>query len=344
MPALKSPGKILKLWKKANADYLKAAKAKELEPQESFHDKKIIRGLDRLRKVAVAKSGGQPDAAEFTDARDGTVEQMAKFRKLFKPRKGKDTVKKFYQTVCRLNLIVEQLTLNELDPDEQDPPPGALDDVDADALDQRDEAGAPQIVPGQIPEAPPMAQPRPAAKPEAPPADDSAESQAILQRLKGLMPRLQPAQAPNSPIAADVKARVSEANLFIRKKQYDQANDALDRLEQLLQQGKPAGDGQPAAAQAQPGPALAGWQAVRNAVIGKLKGLAGDIVAGKDPEASEAIMLINVIIKNLTLSPTTPQQIKELEDFLTNDDVIADACLAYDIRSVLLKGLQGLKT
>src|SRR5437867_2072077 len=128
MPVLKSPGKVLKLWKKATADYLKASKAKELEPQEDFLNKKVIKGLDRLRVAANNKA--QTAATDFNAMRDETNVQMDKFRKLFKPKKSQPTVKKFYQNVCRMTVVVEELALNDLDANDADVGENVLDDVD----------------------------------------------------------------------------------------------------------------------------------------------------------------------------------------------------------------------
>ena len=52
---------------------------------------------------------------------------------------------------------------------------------------------------------------------------------------------------------------------------------------------------------------------------------------------------LNGIIKNVTESPATAQQVQELERYLTTDDVVADACLAFDLRTPLLTALAGLK-
>jgi hypothetical protein len=87
--------------------------------------------------------------------------------------------------------------------------------------------------------------------------------------------------------------------------------------------------------------ALKSWQAARLDAIGKLRQIAKMVAASKHPDAKKALILLNSIIKNLSESPTTPQQIQELERYITNDDVVADACLAYDIRSPLLRALRG---
>src|SRR5262249_36824682 len=136
MPAIQSPAKILKLWKKGATDHLKAAKAKELEAQEDFLSKKVVKGLERLKKAAVQKKETAPD--DFARIKDETVTSLQKFRKLFKPRSKKDPVKPFYQKVCRITLVVEQLSLKTLDADEADAREDVLDDLNAEELDNRD--------------------------------------------------------------------------------------------------------------------------------------------------------------------------------------------------------------
>src|ERR1700733_2865925 len=106
---LKSPGKVLKLWKNAGKAYLEKAKVKEMEPQEEFLNKKIVKGLERLRGAAAKKDS--VTAEEFHDMRDDTANSMDKFRKLLKPKKAQDKVKAFYKSVCRMTLVVESLTI-----------------------------------------------------------------------------------------------------------------------------------------------------------------------------------------------------------------------------------------
>jgi hypothetical protein len=88
---------------------------------------------------------------------------------------------------------------------------------------------------------------------------------------------------------------------------------------------------------------LRAWTAARGDAVTKLKALAGEIAASKDHDAGPAIILVNAIIKNLTAAPTTLQQVVALEDYLTKDEVVADACIAHNIRDPLLSALAACK-
>src|SRR5262245_45243991 len=122
---LKSPAKILRLWEKGTADYKKATKLKELEPQEEFHNKKIVTNLKKLHKVA--KKEEDMDVPQFNQFRDATFKEMDKLRKLFKAKKDRPApLKKFYVQVCKLALTVDALEATKLDASE--------DEVDESAL------------------------------------------------------------------------------------------------------------------------------------------------------------------------------------------------------------------
>ena len=90
--------------------------------------------------------------------------------------------------------------------------------------------------------------------------------------------------------------------------------------------------------------ALADWQKVRQGVVDDLRKLCGAVAKTPHPKLKEAIVMINAVIKNLTPEPATLQQVKELERYLKQDDVVADVSnLALDIREPLLASLNTLK-
>jgi hypothetical protein len=78
----------------------------------------------------------------------------------------------------------------------------------------------------QVPPAPPPAQP--ATGDEAP---------LFKTRLKDLLPRIQQAQATNSPAAPQIKQRITEASTLARQNNFAAANALLDQIESLLAQG-----------------------------------------------------------------------------------------------------------
>jgi hypothetical protein len=129
---------------------------------------------------------------------------------------------------------------------------------------------------------------------------------------------------------------------------YPQALELLTRLEALLQGSSP-GQASPSAAAADRGrlpvnPAgLGNWQAMRDRVVTQLRQLAREIASSQDPDAKEALILVNSIIQNLPPNPVNLQQVGDLERYIGQDDVVADACLALDVRTPLLEALEGLK-
>jgi Mg/Co/Ni transporter MgtE len=71
--------------------------------------------------------------------------------------------------------------------------------------------------------------------------------------------------------------------------------------------------------------------------------VAKEIAELKDPESAKAVIEISAVVKNLTVEPTTPQQIAELVRYLDKDDVVLDVSeFASDIRTPLLKVLAQL--
>lgn len=90
-------------------------------------------------------------------------------------------------------------------------------------------------------------------------------------------------------------------------------------------------------------PFLQQWAKVRGDAVTTLKGVAKEIADLKDPESAKAVIEISAVVKNLTVEPTTPQQIAELVRYLDKDDVVLDVSeFASDIRTPLLKVLAQL--
>jgi hypothetical protein len=91
------------------------------------------------------------------------------------------------------------------------------------------------------------------------------------------------------------------------------------------------------------------WRSERAIVVAALQQLSRAIVKSGDPEAAKAFIRIQAIAKNITAEPTTPQQVAELQTYLTTEKLIADAekpnpfGIAIDIRKPLLGALGPLK-
>ena len=90
-------------------------------------------------------------------------------------------------------------------------------------------------------------------------------------------------------------------------------------------------------------PFLQAWAKVRGDAVTTLKGVAKEIAELKDPESAKAVVEISAVVKNLTVEPTSPQQIAELVRYIDKDDVVLDVSeFASDIRTPLLKVLAQL--
>jgi hypothetical protein len=73
------------------------------------------------------------------------------------------------------------------------------------------------------------------------------------------------------------------------------------------------------------GDAMRAWQSARAAAVASLRALSVEIVKSEDPEARDAIVLVQAIIKNLTPEPASAQAVVELERYISTDEIIDDA-------------------
>lgn len=144
----------------------------------------------------------------------------------------------------------------------------------------------------------------------------------------------------------DLKLKASEAGMFARKKDFEQANEALDAVESLLNDIEESLQNPTETSELS---ALEKWKAARSEVTQALHALAKAIIGAKDPEAKEAIILIKAIGANLTESPDTLQKVSELERYLVTDDIIEEAesengfGIEVNIREPLMSVLEELK-
>jgi hypothetical protein len=94
---------------------------------------------------------------------------------------------------------------------------------------------------------------------------------------------------------------------------------------------------------------MAGWQAARGTALASLKALESAFRKMKEPETDRAISLVRAIQANLTEAPTTPAQVKELEEYIENDRIIQEAEMpngfgfTVRLREPLLAALAGLR-
>ena len=208
--------------------------------------------------------------------------------------------------------------------------------------------------------APASSEKKPAAKPAAAEVEvDSTLADKLLEALTKMTPLIKKAvaAAPDQKTAilqpaAEIKAAVTEGRL-------DEAKAAIIKygsfIKGLIASGSAplspattATPGEPAGEATAAG--LRIWQAARQDAVDQLSGVAKAIAATKDPDAKGAIIELQSIIKNLTASPTTSEQISELDRYLRTDDVVTaaeEAPVAFgpiQLREPLLKALSSLES
>ncbi|MBC7598681.1 MAG: hypothetical protein H7238_06630, partial [Polaromonas sp.] len=203
--------------------------------------------------------------------------------------------------------------------------------------------------------------PAPTASPPTVTADSGAA--AFNARLAALMPQVKEAIAAATDTSLDVKLKISEAGVFARKKDFEQANGLLDEAEELVKDVlNPPEAGEPGELRSGEAEdsiggvetrggsapdlesALDIWRSTRSVIIDRLKTIAKQIADTKDPEADKAILEVSAVYKQLTGDPRTAQQVKELQRWISQDDVVLDVSeLAEDISTPLLQALNGVQ-
>jgi len=206
------------------------------------------------------------------------------------------------------------------------------------------------IDPDAAPEAGSPLPPSPPQMP-APPAQDADLAAAYRERLTAIMPALQRALKEQLGDTGKIRALME----FIREKagagNFTSALQALVALEKLLGATGTAQavSPEPATSVTDSTAAMAVWQKARAAAIDQLRGLGAAIKAAKDPEADQALIVLEAIVKNLTETPATAQMVKELERYIETDDIVTEAELpnpfgpALSLRAPLLEALAPLK-
>jgi hypothetical protein len=188
---------------------------------------------------------------------------------------------------------------------------------------------------------------------EAPPPPSASkgndESVRFLARLKKMMPEVLETQKANAVVAQEVKQQISEAQVFVRQKDFAQANALLDRVQVLVK--SPPADGakiQPKTdASRKQNPGLAVWTLARTKVVDKLKLYAKSVAAAQIPEHTKIQIRLLSVAKQLTAAPTTEKEVSELERYLAEDEVV-HLCEEfpgdnYKIRATLLAALKQVR-
>ena len=101
---------------------------------------------------------------------------------------------------------------------------------------------------------------------------------------------------------------------------------------------------------AAPPTGMAAWKAARAAAIGTLKQLEAAYRGFDHPDSDMGVMLLRAIQANLTVAPSTPQQVDELESYIAGDDIFEEAeepngfGIAVVLRKPLLQAVESLRS
>lgn len=177
-----------------------------------------------------------------------------------------------------------------------------------------------------------------AAPVTAPPTDPAAEWKAKLAEYQAA---IKAALAAKGPTVADITKLFAQATAL--SKPGGDMPQALAKLAECNALALAATAGTPAPTGGDAAAAKAQWTAARTTAVADLRELAAELAQSKLPETAKGLILINSIIKNLTPEPWQPRQVDELVRYLTDDDVVADAGLAFDLSGPLLESLAELK-
>ncbi len=187
---------------------------------------------------------------------------------------------------------------------------------------------------------------------EAEVSEDTAADTAAAewaQRFKVVGPKLMAALKANNGDVTKLQTVFAFVKEKANAKDYAKALTGLDTIEKLLQ-ATGGTTTPPPKDEAGKDAGLATWQKARETAVASLRGVAAKVAATKDPDAGPVIIVLQSIIKNLTASPATPQQVNELEKYLRDDDVITAAeevpseYGTLHIRKPLLEALATLKS
>lgn len=170
--------------------------------------------------------------------------------------------------------------------------------------------------------------------------EDAGPGAAFTKRMKAMGAAIKAGLA--GPEKARIKLGMEKIAELTGKSKFADAGKVLDAIEGLLKPGAAptttSGGGKSAAE------ALDEWKTRRAAAVKSLKDVATQVAGAKHASSAKAIIELQAVIKNLTEAPSTVQQVKELERWLKDDDVVTDVCeLAEDIRTPLLGALGKLR-
>jgi hypothetical protein len=193
--------------------------------------------------------------------------------------------------------------------------------------------------------------PEPSASLDTPTAA-GGQAAKLLDALRKMAPLIQQALAADPARKSEILQPAASIKAMTEEGSLDAALSALVDYNKFLKAIASAQSTSTAPSQADNKKAdgMKRWQAARSNAVEQLNKIAKAIAATRDPDAKGAIIELQSIVKNLTPSPGTPQQIAELDRYLREDDVITAAEEVpprfgkLKIREPLLKALAALST
>ncbi len=185
-------------------------------------------------------------------------------------------------------------------------------------------------------------QPSSSSSSVATPSQPANEGPELLAKLQALGPDLKDFIVNNPDAKTSILDQVAKVKSLVAESQWSDARQTLQSLTDFIKNGSQS-TGSASTNEDSTQDPLEDWKATRNWAIQSLKVVAQDIAAAKDPLSAAAIIKIKAVIANLTEAPSTPEQVNELDRYLSQDDVIDDICnFAFDIRTPLLEALPQL--
>jgi hypothetical protein len=173
--------------------------------------------------------------------------------------------------------------------------------------------------------------------------DDRATLDGFTRRLNGMMPAIRDAMAAKLPVGQEIRTLVADAGELARNQKFDDAHRRLDTVQEKLVgvQSQTQTGGQDGLTQ---------WKAARGIAVASLTMLEAAVRRSPHPQKDAAIILLRAVRANLTEAPETPQQVAELESYLTTDGIIAAAetpnvfGIQIALRTPLLQALTAMRS
>jgi hypothetical protein len=162
---------------------------------------------------------------------------------------------------------------------------------------------------------------------------ETSEKKVYEDLLVQVLPLVRAARDSQSASVARAAPVLQLAGERAKAGDYRTAIQSLQGVKAMLEKGS-----------ADIGAAMETWTSRRAAATLSLRSMAAKIASAKHSSSARAIMEIQSVVKNLSVEPSSLQQIAELQRWLAADAVVHDVCeLVEDIRTPLYDALDELR-